>query len=825
MRIWRSTAATRGAVMLSFAGCLGLVASAVSAQTSESSYHHQHQRVRIALPAQKLGPSLAALSRQTGIQIHYTAGVESEVGNAVNGTMSFDQVLRTLLSGSDLTYTFTESGVEVGRQGEPHRIEAVEVTADTPMEEYAWGAASMGYMATHTGTASKTDAAIVEIPRSISVVTRQEMEDRGANSVMDAMRYSAGVSTELQGIDSRVDDIMIRGFDASSWSNNMYLDGLRLPRGGQWTTAQVDAYGLERVEVLKGPAAVLYGQVAPGGLVNMVAKRPSFDHRNEVILSGGSFNQYEGAFDLGGSLDESGNWLGRLVGSYNDGDAQVDETELSRIYIAPSATWFVNDSTDITFLSYYQKDEGGSTFQFLPVQGLLYPTPYGYIDRDTFLGEPDWNTYDREQWAIGYDLNHTFNNVWSFRQNAKYSYVDTLFRTVVSNPRTTLGNDGLNSDNRTFPRRGVKGAGELREVAVDNQFKAAFSTGGLRHDLVFGLDYLRTHWDHTRYSVTATIDDIDVFDPVYSGAAGFEDSLVVQIDEENVERQTGLYIQDMIALDNWRFMLGVRHDQFKVDALDDEDSSDDDAFTWQTGATYLFENGLAPYLSYATSFEPVSGQDSSQSAFEPSEGEQYEAGLKYQPPRSNSMITISAFDLRQTNLVVTDINPPAGAPCEAVNSCQRQTGETRTRGAELEAKMWNESGLSVTASYTYLDTEVTDGEEGEEGNEKPLAPRNMANLWLDYKWREGALAGFGLGVGARYTSDLYGDAENHYRVDSYVLYDASLRYDMSYLGLPGVSVALTGRNLKDERYLTYCTQYGCSYGSARNITASVKYRW
>ncbi|CUR48361.1 Ferrichrome-iron receptor [Alloalcanivorax xenomutans] len=825
MRIWRFPAATGGAVLLSFACCLSLAAGAVSAQSTEPSHNHQHQRVRIALPAQKLGASLAALSRQTGVEIHYPAGAEDEVGNAVNGTMSFDQVLRTLLAGSGLTYTFTENGVEVGRRGEPHRIEAVEVTADTPMEEYAWGAASMGYLATHTGTASKTDAAIVEIPRSISVVTRQEMEDRGANSVMDAMTYSAGVSTELQGIDSRVDDIRIRGFDASSWSNNMYLDGLRLPRGGQWTTAQVDAYGLERVEVLKGPAAVLYGQVTPGGLVNMVAKRPSFDHRNEVILSGGSFNQYEGAFDLGGSLDESGNWLGRLVGSYNDGDAQVDETELSRIYIAPSATWFVNDSTDITFLSYYQKDEGGSTFQFLPVQGLLYPTPYGYIDRDTFLGEPDWNTYDREQWAIGYDLNHTFNDVWSFRQNAKYSYVDTLFRTVVSNPRTTVGNGGLNSNNRTFPRRGVKGAGELREVAVDNQFKAAFSTGRLRHDLVFGLDYLRTHWDHTRYSVTATIDDIDVFDPVYSGAAGFEDSLMVQIDEENVERQTGLYIQDMIALDNWRFMFGVRHDQFKVDALEDEDSSDDDAFTWQTGATYLLENGLAPYLSYATSFEPVSGQDSSQSAFEPSEGEQYEAGLKYQPPHSNSMITISAFDLRQTNLVVTDISPPAGAPCEAVNSCQRQTGETRTRGAELEAKMWNESGLSVTASYTYLDTEVTDGEEGEEGNEKPLAPRNMANLWLDYKWREGALAGFGLGVGARYTSDLYGDAENNYRVDSYVLYDASLRYDMSYLGLPGVSVALTGRNLKDERYLTYCTQYGCSYGSARNITASVKYRW
>ncbi|QJX01409.1 hypothetical protein HML84_00175 [Alcanivorax sp. IO_7] len=213
----------------------------------------------------------------------------------------------------------------------------------------------------------------------------------------------------------------------------------------------MDAYGLERVEVMKGPAAVLYGQVAPGGLVNMVAKRPAYDHRNEVVLEAGSFDQYEGAFDLGGDVTGDGQVLGRLVGSYNDGDAQVDETELSRLYLAPSATWFVSGDTDITFLSYYQKDEGGSTYQFLPVQGLLYPTPYGYIDRDTFLGEPDWNTYDREQWAVGYDLNHYFNDVWSFRQNLKYSYVDTLFRTVVSNPRLTVDNGGLNGDNRTFP--------------------------------------------------------------------------------------------------------------------------------------------------------------------------------------------------------------------------------------------------------------------------------------------------------------------------------------------------------------------------------------
>ncbi|KAF0806226.1 TonB-dependent siderophore receptor [Alcanivorax xiamenensis] len=837
MRIWRSTAATRGAVMLSFAGCLGLVASAVSAQTSESSYHHQHQRVRIALPAQKLGPSLAALSRQTGIQIHYTAGVESEVGNAVNGTMSFDQVLRTLLSGSDLTYTFTESGVEVGRQGEPHRIEAVEVTADTPMEEYAWGAASMGYIATHSASGTKTDAAVLEVPQSISVVTRQEMEDRGADSVMDAVRYTAGVSTELQGIDSRVDDITIRGFDASSWSSNMYLDGLRMPKGGQWTTPQVDAYGLERVEILKGPAAVLYGQVAPGGLVNMVAKRPSFDHQNEVTVSRGSFNQTEGTFDLGATLDKDGRWLGRIVGSYNDGDSQVDETELSRTYIAPSATWFISDNTDITFLSYYQKDDGGSTYQFLPLRGLKYRTDRGYIDRDTFLGEPDWNVYDREQWAVGYDFNHRFNEVWAFRQNAKYNHVESLFKTVVS---ATFTNGGWKDDDGNIARRGVKGVGDLDSYAVDNQFIADFDSGAARHNLIFGVDYLHTDWTHARYGVTATISDINVFDPVYGGAAGFGDNMRTQSDYDVSERQTGLYLQDLISIGNWHFTAGLRQDFYdnttydKASANNDNsDDTDDHALTWRIGGVYEFENGLAPYASYATSFEPMAGVASNDKAFDPSEGKQYEIGVKYQPPRSNSLVTLSAFDLRQTNLTAGDLNPPDGASCidntdpanPDISGCQRQTGETRTRGVELEAKMWQRQGASVTASYTLLDTEVDDSDADVDGNEKTYTPHNMASLWVDYKWRQGLLAGLGIGVGARYMDRVYGDAENLYSVDSYTLYDASIRYDMGAIGWRGVELALIGRNLKDEEFLSYCNSFGCSYGSARNITASVKYRW
>tara|TARA_B100000446_G_scaffold171856_1_gene179518 strand:+ start:3344 stop:5776 length:2433 start_codon:yes stop_codon:yes gene_type:complete len=810
-----------------------MTASAVHAESVADAQAVQQQRVRIALPAQALGRSMAQFTRQTGIPLAEASGLDTNTTvNAVNGTMPLSQALESLLAGTGVSYSVSENGTVVigassGESGEVNALEAIQVSADVAVEESAWGAASNGYMATHSSTGTKTDARIVEIPQSVSVVTRQEMDDRGSESVMDAVRYTAGVQTEVAGIDSRVDDINIRGFDASSWSNNMYLDGLRMPKGGQWTTPQIDAYGLERVEVLKGPAAVLYGQVAPGGLVNMVAKRPTFDQTNEVVVEGGSYDQYEASFDLGGNLDKNGKVIGRLVGSYNDGNSQVDKTELSRTYLAPSATVFLTDDTEVTFLTYYQKDEGGSTFQFLPIKGMLEPTQYGYIDRNTFLGEPDWNTYDREQWAIGYDLTHYINDAWSFRQNAKYNHVESLFDTVVSG---TFTNGGLLPDNRTINRRAVRGDGDLDSIAVDNQFKVLFNTGELRHDVIMGLDYLNTDWTHIRYAVTAPISPIDVYDPVYGGAAGFENNMRVQSDYDVSDEQIGLYLQDLIRLDQWRFTIGARQDYFDNESINkangSEDKADDDALTWRAGATYLFENGAAPYASYATSFEPISGFDSSESAFEPSKGEQFEVGIKYQPPRSNSLVTLSVFDLTQTNLVVTDPNPPASAPCVADNSCQRQTGETRTRGVELEGKAWQEDGLSVTVSYTYLDAEITeDTDQNVQGNYKEFVPKNSAAMWLDYKWQEGALRGLGLGAGARFTDSVYGDVANSYPVDSYTLYDASLRYDMRYIGLEGMMLSLTGRNLQDKEFLSYCNNFGCAYGTARHVTAGLSYRW
>lgn len=678
-----------------------------------------------------------------------------------------------------------------------------------------------GYVARRTRTGTKTDSALVEIPQSISIVTRQEMEDRNAQSMPEAVAYTAGVRIESAGIDSRVDDITIRGFDASSWSSNMYLDGVRVPVGGQWTTPQVDAYGLERVEVIKGPAAVLYGQVAPGGLVNQVSKRPTPEQTREVLFQAASHSQFKTAFDLGGAMDGEGRWLGRLVGSYNEGDSQIDHTELSRTFIAPSLTFLPADDTELTLLTYYQKDDGGATFQFLPLGGTYQPTQYGRIDRDTFIGEPQWNVYDREQWALGYEFSHRLNDAWSFEQNLKYTHIESFYRTVVTSGQ-------LLADNRSINRRAVQGVGELDSLGIDNRLRAQLKAGALHHDLMVGVDYLDNDWKHLRTLVTAPLPAIDVFDPVYTGVAGFRDNPRAQSDFDTRNKQLGHYIQDLIAIEQWRITLGARRDSFDNRQHNHANGSvsrlDDDATTWRAGFTYLFDNGVAPYVSYATSFEPMSGFDAYDRPFDPTEGKQIEAGVKFQPAGSNSLVTLSLFDLRQENLVVRDTNPPPSADCAADNSCQRQAGETRTRGVEIEGKTWLAAGLSLTGAYTWLDTEVLDSPDGDKGKRLPDVPEHAASLWLDYRFT-GVLRGASAGIGARYTGSSYGDELSEYETASYTLYDAALRYDFAAVGAPGLQASISANNVTDKEYLAFCSSFGCGYGSGRNVVANLRFRW
>lgn len=679
------------------------------------------------------------------------------------------------------------------------------------------------------GASTKTDASLVETPQSVSVIERDELDARGVQNLNEATRYNAGVLPESSGIDNRVDDMYIRGFDAGSWGSNVMLDGMRGPSDGvnSWNRANFNTWNLERVEVLKGPSSVLYGQLAPGGMVNQVSKTPTPHQAHILRLVLDQHGRRQAAFDTGGA-DTGENVLWRLVGLYGDGDTQVDQTEHQQWFLAPSATFrFNDDSTRLTLLGLYQRDEGGSTFQFLPYQGTVIPGADGYIGNSTYLGEPDWNVYDRTVWNAGWLFEHRFNEDWKLAQNARHTHVDSLYRVALT--QGVRGATGLNPiimpDGRTLQRRAVQGIGDSDAQTVDTRLEGRFSTGALDHTLLAGLDWQRTQWDLLRQGaqVSPAAIAIDIYHPVYT-YYNFGSVLVNQMSTDETDRQTGIYLQDQIVLGNWRLTFGGRYDWATIDSLDRltgrRTRTDNEAFSGRAGVLYRFDAGFSPYLSYAESFQPASGTTRELTAFKPVTGKQWEAGVKYEPAAVDGMVTLSAYDLRQQNVLTADPRNAAG------ETWQVQSGEVRVRGLELEGRITPLDGLSLIGAVTRLRSEVTRNNDGNQGNRMIRVPDWMGSLWLDYTFLNGTLEGLGVAAGVRYVDQTYGDLANTLSIPSYTLFDAAVRYDLGQIGATRVRLALNAHNLADKRYVATCTSVTtCGYGTGRSVVATAQFDW
>lgn len=678
---------------------------------------------------------------------------------------------------------------------------------------------------------TKTNTPLIEAPQSVSVVTREELDARGVQDLNEALRYDAGVLSESQGIDSRVDDFYIRGFDAGSWGDNVTLDGLRAPQGSQWNRTKFDSWDMERVEVLKGPSAVLYGQVAPGGMVNQVSKTPVPDQMQQLRLSVDAYGKYQGAFDVGGAVTDDNSVQVRLVGLYSNGPSQIKHTSQQHWFLAPSSKFIIDNNTRLTLMGFYQRDGGGSTFQFLPYAGTMTKTAYGYIGTDTFLGEPKWNRYDRTIGTLGWQFEHDFSDSWSLSQSARYTHVDSLYRTTVAGT-ATLTND------RMLGRRAVQGTGDSEGLTADTRLTGKFSTGPLEHTVLIGFDWQRAQWDGLRQSakVSTTAIAIDVFNPVYTNY-DFASVLVNQISQAGTDNQSGLYAQDQIAYGHWRLTMSGRQDWFLNKTYNrltgDLTKVEDNALTSRVGLLYLSDIGLAPYASYAESFQPssyTSGDNYQDKAFSPVTGKQFEAGFKYQPKTIDGMITVSAYELRQQHVATADPNESHDCGSGA-GSCYVETGEVRVRGIELEGRLTPITGFSIIGAVTHMDSEITKSNDGTAGNDMIRVPQWLGSIWLDYSFGAGWLDGLSLAGGSRYVSQTFGNTANTLNIPSYGLWDAALRYDLTKLGLDvagarKMQFSINTSNLTDKRYVSTCTATtACYYGSGRSIMMSLQLGW
>lgn len=636
----------------------------------------------------------------------------------------------------------------------------------------------------------------------MSVITAEQLAQRGIQGVEEAVWYTAGAQGGGYGADARSDWLLVRGFTPAR-----YLDGLALAEGSATSITRIEPYGLERLEVIKGPSSVVYGAMPPGGMINMVSKRPTAQPLHEVGVEVGSFDLRQGTFDFAGPLNDAGTLLYRLTGLARHSDTMTDHIKDDRYYLAPALTWKPGDSTSLTVLSRYQKAETASGAGFLPAAGTLLPNPHGHIPRDRFTGEPGQNDYDKTLVSIGYELHHDFANGLAFNQNVRYGSAD------VDNSGANVGAFGLLDDGRTLLRYLFPNENHTRTFGADTNLQYVFDNGRVQHTVLGGVDYRRANDDYaSAFDFAAPA--LDVFAPVYGSPVSVP---AYTSHTRQIQKQLGVYLQDQIKLGRLGVTVGGRQDRVTT-ATDDRIGGGharqaDHAFSGRVGVDYLLDNGLAPYLSWSHSFQPTVGTGYAGNAFHPTTGDQYEAGVKYQPAGGNGLLTAAVYQITQKNTLTIDPNHTL---------YQVQQGQTRLRGVELEGR-WNiGTRLSVYGGYTYSDSEVTRSTDTASlGKQVALLPRQQASLGADYTLVGGALDGLGFGGGVRYVGSHYGDIYNAWQTPGYTLFDAAVHYDAGNWHLQ-----LNASNLFDKDYVSACnSEVWCYYGYERSVTLSARYRW
>lgn len=693
----------------------------------------------------------------------------------------------SLMATSALTAPFAlgvaQAQTQTEEAGQPVVLPTVNVEG---VAETAWGPVD-GYVATRSAAGTKTDTPLIETPRSISVVTRQEMDDRAVQNVVDAVSYTAGVVTGAYGYDPRFDDIYIRGFSVTSRGD--FLNGLSQGSGNfaYWRT---ETYGLERIDVIKGPASVLYGQTVPGGLINRISKMPVDTPFAEVEGQIGAPGWYQAGFDVGGKVTQDGNVLYRLTGVARAADGPIDYTTNNELFLAPAIT-FKDDNTRLTVLANILDIRLPSSIYYYQTPTVLTKIPIGTT----------YNALKQTQEQIGYILDHDFNDIWSAHQNVRYGHIENhsfwAFPTGVKNgPLVDISASNYREIFDTFQ--------------ADNQVTAKFTTGGFNHKVIGGVDFLlaeTTYWYDTGYNTVP----INLLNPNVPNLAVMPANTVPA---GGGLSQVGLYAQDQIAFgEGWHLTIGGRQDFASTDqnyAGLTTATRDDSAFTWQAGLLYEFANGVSPYVSYATSFLPSLNVDANGQLLQPSTGEQYEVGIKFQPKGGRSFFTLAAYQITQNNYAVPDPN----------TFVYSAVGDVRVRGFEAEALVEMAEGLDLTAAYTFTQGTIIDSADVATIGKTPInMPANVASLWLKYTFQDGPWKGFGLGAGIRYVGGFWSSNDNVYQNPAQFPVDAALYYTKD-----NWSLQLNAKNVFGQEQALLNEGYWY-WQQGRTVLATAKVRW
>lgn len=649
--------------------------------------------------------------------------------------------------------------------------------------------------------ATKTTTALGELAQSVTVVGKEQIAAQHPATIGQALNYAPGAFSGLIGGATRYDYVALRGFTDTSAANTL-LDGMRLlSEPATNSSLQVDPYFVERIDLVRGPMSVLYGNSAPGGMVAMISKQPQQKPYHEVQVEVGNNAQRGLAFDFAGGLSDTLSY--RLTGTHHQADSMQSPAQEERKALMPQLMWRPGADTALLLQAYLQQDPKGGYHSGVPYEGAVSSHLGRKIDRTFFDGEPSLDRFDRDVSMVGYQFEHQLGADWTFRQNLRLTQSDLSTAQVYQAGWTGSGDT-------TLSRRYYGADEKLKGLAVDTRVQGLLDGGLVSHDVVAGVDYQRRKTTGTQWY--GDLQALDALQPVY-GNANISDLSSDAFKRQY--RQTGLYLQDQVSVDNWRLTGGIRYDRATTSAelSGSSPKRQDSEWSRRLGALYRFDNGVAPYLSYSESFDPSSNTDASKQLLKPTRATQYEGGLKYQQP--GVLLSAALYDLKQKNVARWDISASANVP----------VGTVASRGVELEAQLALNRQWYLQAAYSANRMQVKQALDATAEGKRPVnAPRQLASSWVNFTPQEGTR----LGAGVRYIGKSYADEANSKVVAATTLVDlsAATALDSWLPGLKGASAQVSVNNLFDKDYVAGCwSESYCYFGSGRSVTTSFKYVW
>ena len=798
------------------------------------------------IPSGSLAGAIARYGDRSNLQVLYPASlVRGKKSPGVSGTLDRDEALRRLLAGTGLSWRFTGANTvtivdpaAAGSGGQAAVNDGSTQLAPIVVQGQggnAWGPVN-GIIAENAASGTRTDTPIIETPQTVNVVGGKQMEEQGVTTVGEALRYTPGVVTGTAGGQAdRHDSYFVRGeggFSAAAQYAST-LDGMRW-RFSDRTSVQFDPWMLERVEVVKGPASALFGAGTPGGIVNLVSKRPSFEKKSRVFVSGGSYDSAATGFDFTGPINDE--FAYRLVGLGRMEGNGVDFQKGERIMLAPSVTWAPTDETSLTLNALYQRDPQAADAGFIPAYGSVLPIPgYGRVPASFWQGDPDWDEYSRTETAIGMEFKHSFSENWKMTARLRHGWLDSTTKamdyTAMVDPTTMMRTIYLAEHDNRMLNGDIFAEGD-------------FETGAVEHKLVVGLDHQRLSgghkdgWDRLQYPT------IDIFNPVRGVTPNAFDTFRVF---EQPYRQTGVYAQDQVAIGNWRFLGGVRYDtvdassstRVTLNGASTSASASDSEVTGRIGAVYLFDNGIAPFASYSTSFNPQPSYRYDGGMLKPYTGGMFETGVRYLSESGDIFLSATAFAGDKDGVGAQAAC--AFATAGPLDRCFTDDTKAESKGIELEARAQLADGLDLIAAGTWQQVRWKQYQGVDVDRHVVGVPDITASLWLNYTFSEDSAArGFSVGGGVRHVGksfatddNVWGASEYDYagqpsKVPAFTVFDASVGYDFSVLDpkYKGLEARVSAENLFDKHYVAACNGYGtCSYGKRRAFAFKLSYTW